>query len=151
MYACCLGRMRSRENHVIPYEKTYLAGESYAGTTIPYLARAIRTSSTFPAPLKGLIIGNGWFSPKAQYPAYVTYGRERGLLEKSSRQTAHLDRVWKQCNSTLQTPQGDHVLVGVCEGLIDAVMQAGRETCVLLFSDIDRAYLLKLMTTASSL
>lgn len=51
---------------------TYIAGESYAGQYIPYIADAISSSAWISTPLKGLVIGNGWISPKEQYPAYLT-------------------------------------------------------------------------------
>ena len=107
--------------------QTYIGGESYAGTTAPYLAKAITSTTILPTHLKGLIIGNGWFSARSQYPAYVSYGREIGFLKQKTKEVANLDRIWKQCNATLQTSAGDHVLVGVCENLIDAVMSAGRK------------------------
>lgn len=51
---------------------TYIAGESYAGQYIPYIADAVMRSAWITTPLKGLIIGNGWISPREQYPAYMT-------------------------------------------------------------------------------
>ena len=107
-------------------EKTYIAGESYAGTTIPYLAQAITAKKSFPTRLKGLLIGNGWFSPAQQYPAYVSYGKARGLIKGKD---TNLEEIMTRCNTALAGPQGKgHVLVGVCESLIDAVMKAGRTT-----------------------
>jgi carboxypeptidase D len=77
-------------------------------------------------PLKGLLIGNGWFSPKIQYPAYVQYGEERGFFKKNNNAVKNAHKLLEQCNATLSTKQGDHVLVGVCEGLIGAVMEVAK-------------------------
>lgn len=50
-------------------------------------------------------------------------------MRKKNRQTENVERLLKQCNSTLSTSTGrGHVLVGVCENLVDAVLQAGKTT-----------------------
>lgn len=67
---------------------TYLAGESYAGQYIPYIADAVTRSTWISTPLKGLVIGNGWISPREQYPAYMTCecpGRWRRVAEVEQR------------------------------------------------------------------
>ena len=87
------------------------------------------STTSLPTRLEGLLIGNGWFSPADQYPAYVAYGRARGFLSKQNDETRAVARLEKQCNAALNSTEGKgHVLVGTCEGLIDAVMRAGRTT-----------------------
>lgn len=110
--------------------QTYLAGESYAGTTIPYLARAIGASKAMPNIFKGMLIGNGWFSPKEQYPGYVEYAEQRGFLKnKGSKPVKEVSRLLRLCERDLNSTIGfNHVLVSSCETLIDAVMTAGRST-----------------------
>ncbi|KAJ2014661.1 Cell death protease [Coemansia sp. S680] len=50
----------------------YVAGESEAGTYIPYLAEAIlKMPTTERFALSGLMIGNGWIDP---LPMYMSYG-----------------------------------------------------------------------------
>lgn len=74
-------------------------------------------------------MGNGWFSPVQQYPAYVKYGQQRGLIKPGSDEAAHVDKLMLDCNQTLSGPLGKgHVLVGACEALIDGVMRAGKTT-----------------------
>jgi len=34
--------------------------------------------------LKGIAIGNGWIDPKQQYPGYVDFGYEKGLLKEGT-------------------------------------------------------------------
>lgn len=57
----------------------YLAGESYAGQYIPYIAKAMleRNSNLQEGQkeykLKGLLIGNGWVSPNEQSLAYMPF------------------------------------------------------------------------------
>jgi carboxypeptidase D len=81
-----------------------------------------------PDNLKGLLIGNGWFSPTHQYPGYVEYAELRGFLKKkNSQQVKHVYATLERCQKDLNSTAGSHhVLVGSCEGLIEAVMQAGR-------------------------
>lgn len=83
-----------------------------------------------PDNLKGLLMGNGWFSPVHQYPGYVEYAKERGFLKNSkSKQVKDLMTSLKGCERDLNTTAGQHhVLVGSCERLIDGVMQAARTT-----------------------
>jgi cathepsin A (carboxypeptidase C) len=52
----------------------YVAGESYAGQYVPIYGAAIlnhnaRVSARYRIPLVSIIIGNGWVSPKEQFPA----------------------------------------------------------------------------------
>ncbi|KDN42497.1 alpha/beta-hydrolase [Tilletiaria anomala UBC 951] len=61
----------------------HIAGESYAGRYIPLIAAQLLRDNEEaarhperglePVPLRSLLIGNGITSPKAQYPAYVTW------------------------------------------------------------------------------
>ena len=67
----------------------YFAGESYAGQHIPHVAKAIMNRNSQPGishrwSVKGLLIGNGWISPKDQSPAYLDYSVKNGLIEKDS-------------------------------------------------------------------
>jgi carboxypeptidase D len=76
--------------------------------------------------LKGLLIGNGWFSPAQQYPSYVSYGQAKGLIKGKD---TKVDQIMTRCNQALAGSEGKgHVLVGTCEALIEAVVQAGRKT-----------------------
>lgn len=34
--------------------------------------------------LKGIAIGNGWIDPKQQYPGYVDFAYEKGLIKKDT-------------------------------------------------------------------
>ncbi|KAI5958163.1 hypothetical protein CANMA_004317 [Candida margitis] len=68
----------------------YLAGESYAGQYIPYIADAILKrnanlqESQKAYNLKGLLIGNGWVSPNEQSLAYMPFFLNRGLIKKNN-------------------------------------------------------------------
>jgi carboxypeptidase D len=64
--------------------KIYLAGESYAGQYIPYIADAIlrsneRNETNYD--LQGLLIGNGWISPNEQSLSYVPFAVHAKLID----------------------------------------------------------------------
>ncbi|CAG8612182.1 27363_t:CDS:10, partial [Dentiscutata erythropus] len=65
----------------------YIAGESFAGTFIPYIATEIlkrndeaNTVGHQTYNLKGIAIGNGWIDPITQYNAYYTYSINHNLI-----------------------------------------------------------------------
>ncbi|KAL3490893.1 Alpha/Beta hydrolase protein [Aspergillus germanicus] len=85
----------------------YLAGESYAGQYIPYIAKAIQDRNEKPGgsnwSLRGLLIGNGWISPAEQYPAYLAYAYEEGLVEEGSKLGNELEVLQSVCKSKMGT------------------------------------------------
>jgi carboxypeptidase D len=101
----------------------YLAGESYAGQHIPYIAKAIQErNKAAPAnggrkwPLKGMLIGNGWISPADQYPSYLPFAEREGLVKQGSQTYKKLDALNSVCLSKLETPGAKNKLdVESCE------------------------------------
>ncbi|WWC73439.1 uncharacterized protein I206_107408 [Kwoniella pini CBS 10737] len=82
---------------------TYLAGESFAGQYIPYFADAILKSSDLPNyPLKGVAIGNGWIDPIQQYPGYVDFAYEKGLVKQGTPEGEKLDAALKNCQASME-------------------------------------------------
>ncbi|BGO96609.1 Cell death protease [Rhodotorula toruloides] len=105
---------------------TYIAGESYAGQYIPYIADAIEKTTIVNTPLKGLLIGNGWISPREQYPAYLDYLLDQRLVKENSQAHRNIRRVLDKCEEKLATIEKDNggkgmVLVGECEQILGAV------------------------------
>lgn len=110
-------------------DEFYLAGESYAGQYIPYIARAIldrnlNKTSTFmslmseddvkrdqpdqqqPAPntvpainLKAVLIGNGWIDPVSQYLSYLPYAYESGLITPNTTPASHTQSAHRRCRA----------------------------------------------------
>lgn len=64
-----------------------LAGESYAGQYIPYIALGIlkynKEHSENPYRLKGLLIGNGWINPNVQSLSYLPFAVQAGIISTS--------------------------------------------------------------------
>ncbi|KAI8342826.1 Alpha/Beta hydrolase protein [Chlamydoabsidia padenii] len=101
----------------------YLAGESFAGTYIPYFANrmlALNQEEPNKYNLKGVAIGNGWISPKHQYDAYYDFGMKHGLiigdyLEKTSTRL-------KKCREKLSMEP--RINLNVCEDLVQDILQS---------------------------
>ncbi|KNE57924.1 hypothetical protein AMAG_04764 [Allomyces macrogynus ATCC 38327] len=115
---------------------TYLAGESYAGTYIPYIAATIlernqrtnatvtATAATVPWRLDGLLIGNGWMDSVAQYRSYIDFAVQRGLLSGSFLSAAELK--WDSCKRDLAA-LGNPVRADACELISEQVMSQSRD------------------------
>jgi carboxypeptidase D len=106
----------------------YLAGESYAGQHIPYIARAIldrnKAGAKHPWQLKGMLIGNGWISPEEQYMAYLSFAYERGLVQRDSDVARRLESQQAICVKALNENGGkDHVDIGQCEQVLQEILR----------------------------
>ncbi|CAF4079280.1 unnamed protein product, partial [Adineta steineri] len=78
----------------------YLAGESYAGQYIPYIAKAIlEQRSTLK--LRGLLIGNGWIDPATAYKSYLPFAVANNLVVKNSALYDRINIQVKQCEQVL--------------------------------------------------
>ncbi|KAL9102598.1 MAG: hypothetical protein Q9163_002278 [Psora crenata] len=107
----------------------YIAGESYAGQHIPYIAKAILDRNSSPTQskqwnLSGLLIGNGWISPSEQYNAYLTMAYRAGLIEQGSSEANKLDQHLKGCKDALQAQGGqDKVDLPQCEVILQEILR----------------------------
>lgn len=99
---------------------TYLAGESYAGQFIPYIAQAIKSTTSVSSNLKGLIMGNAWINPQAQYPSYIEFAYERGMIVKGSKEAKSAEAAWQRCQSVLASH--DQVLIVECEDMLKPIV-----------------------------
>ncbi|KAL4814016.1 pheromone-processing carboxypeptidase kex1 [Aspergillus spinulosporus] len=107
----------------------YIAGESYAGQYIPYIAKAIQDrnedihekhSSSARWNLRGLLIGNGWISPAEQYPAYLSFAYEEGLVEEGSKLGKELEALLSVCKSKMET--GLKISITACENVLNKLL-----------------------------
>lgn len=104
----------------------YLAGESWAGQSIPYIARAMNERNKVAKqngrtkwPLKGLLIGNGWISPKDQYPSYFEFLEKEGLIKQGTDTYNKLDVLNKYCKTQLDSPDyKDALNLEACENVM---------------------------------
>lgn len=115
------------------HDDLYLAGESFAGQHIPYIAKHIlernkKPETKYTWALKGLLIGNGWIAPQEQYQAYLDFAYDRKLVEKDSDAAKRLESQHRICEKQLAEmgPQ-EHVDVGVCESILQQLLQVTRK------------------------
>ncbi|ELU38368.1 KEX1 protein [Rhizoctonia solani AG-1 IA] len=94
----------STDKYLHELDETYLSGESFAGQYIPYIADALLKTSSPSSPLRGIAIGNGWIDGRNQYPAYVDFAVDKGLIKRDSKEFGNIqktmDKCWKALNST---------------------------------------------------
>ncbi|KAK0626294.1 pheromone-processing carboxypeptidase KEX1 [Immersiella caudata] len=107
------------------HDDLYFAGESYAGQYIPYIAKAIldrnkKGSTQHKWSLAGLLIGNGWISPKEQYEAYLQYGYARGIVQKNSDVANKLEVQHRICQKELAINEVDR---SSCEAVLQEMLR----------------------------
>ncbi|KAH8821009.1 pheromone-processing carboxypeptidase kex1 [Xylogone sp. PMI_703] len=111
----------------------YIAGESYAGQHIPYIAKAIldrnKSNREHAWQLKGLLIGNGWISPEEQYKSYLSFAYESGLIEKGSDAAKKVEAQQAICLKLMANPGAlDHVDIPECESVLLEILSTTRTT-----------------------
>ncbi|KXX83148.1 Pheromone-processing carboxypeptidase KEX1 [Madurella mycetomatis] len=109
------------------HDDLYIAGESYAGQHIPYIAKHILARNKLDTTkhkwnLMGLLIGNGWISPPEQYDAYLQFAYQKGIVEKGSDAANKLEVQHRICQKQLAIKDG---LVDNqdCEKILQDILQ----------------------------
>jgi carboxypeptidase D len=114
-------------NNKLTIMQIYIAGESYAGQHIPYIAKAMmdrnKRKDHDKWNVSGLLIGNGWISGKDQYASYISYAKQAGLVKADSEASGHLDQMLLACNRDLDAGGKDHVDVGTCEAILQEILR----------------------------
>lgn len=110
------------------HDDLYLAGESYAGQHIPYIAKAIldrnKAGPAHPWQLKGMLIGNGWIAPTEQYMAYLEFAYEKGLVQRGSEMAKRIETQQALCVKLLNEVGGkDHVDIAQCEQILQDILR----------------------------
>ncbi|WFD19816.1 carboxypeptidase D [Malassezia caprae] len=80
----------------------YLAGESYAGQYIPYVAKTLRAMPDAPLALRGVIIGNGFIDPRTQYGTSVETMQQAGLWQAQGPELQHMAPFLQQCRDAMK-------------------------------------------------
>ncbi|CAF9914223.1 Cell death protease [Imshaugia aleurites] len=111
----------------------YIAGESYAGQHIPYIAQAILSNNNLPTQsrkwnLSGLLIGNGWISPVEQYDSYLTMAYDAGVIQGGSEEANELEKQHQRCTDALNQPGGlDKVDLPPCESILQSILRLSQK------------------------
>lgn len=122
------------------HDDIYIAGESYAGQYIPYIAKYIldrnkKQGVTYKWNLAGLLIGNGWISPPEQYDAYLQFAYEKGLVAKGSDTASKLEVQARICQKELAVGQ-PRVDNGQCEQILQDLLRLTKkknEECINMY------------------
>ncbi|KAK0671752.1 putative carboxypeptidase KEX1 precursor [Cercophora samala] len=126
------------------HDDIFIAGESYAGQYIPYIAKAILErnkkggESSYKWNLAGLLIGNGWISPPEQYEAYLQFAYEKGIVKKGSDAASKLEVQQRICSKQLAV--GPALVDNTdCEKILQDLLQltatskGGEQRCVNMY------------------
>ncbi|KAL5439648.1 Cell death protease [Paraphaeosphaeria minitans] len=109
------------------HDDLYIAGESYAGQHIPYIARAIlnrnKTGPKHQWALKGVLIGNGWISPVDHYLSYLPFAYQSGLLKADTPEAKRVENLQSNCLKVLNEGASDHVDNAACESVMTTILQ----------------------------
>jgi len=123
----------------------YIAGESYAGQHIPYIAKAIlernKKGPQHVWQLKGMLIGNGWIAPEEQYKAYLAFAYEKGLLQRGTDAANRIESQQAICAKSINESGGkDKVDISGCEAILQDILREtqtkdkdGKNQCVNMY------------------
>lgn len=100
----------------------YLAGESFAGQYIPYVAQAILVKRSA-LKLCGLLIGNGWIDPLATYQSYLPFATAHNLVKIDSALHADISSQVKTCE--LAYSNHAHILEKECDSILEKIFRYG--------------------------
>lgn len=80
--------------------KIYLAGESYAGTMLPYIALKMQRANNSSIQLGGLILNDIWVNPLVQQRYDTRYAMTHGMI--SIKQKKMVEKLYRQCAKLIQ-------------------------------------------------
>ncbi|KAJ3025474.1 UNVERIFIED_CONTAM: Cell death protease [Siphonaria sp. JEL0065] len=109
--------------------EVYIAGESYAGQYLPYIAKNIlstTSSSTTTINLKGMLIGNGWMDPHRQYLSFVEYGLQNNLISGQYLKSAITNA--NSCKKKYESSTTQTIKSSFCEGIMDSILNNSTAT-----------------------
>lgn len=120
------------------YNEITLAGESYAGQYIPYIASSLlernkRVKDEEKYNLKGLLIGNGWISPNVQSLSYLPFAVQAGMISTSHPKWKEVLDQHLKCQKIVSgSNPGDtfgqnRVVDNVCENVLNILLQVTSE------------------------
>lgn len=106
----------------------YLAGESYAGQYIPYMADAMLRASNLSLHLEGIAIGNGFIDPASQYGTEVDTLLQAGVWKKNGPEHEHIKPILRACQDALQKDSVPRAEYPVCDGIVGDIIKSSVRT-----------------------
>lgn len=109
--------------------EVYIAGESYAGQYIPFIADKIfQSKNEFKNNLKGLLIGNGWIAPNIQSLSYIPYLLDVGIIKKEDSFMPKLLKQQEHCQNLLNNKENDDKFsISQCEVILSKILLYTRD------------------------
>jgi len=112
----------------------YIAGESFAGTYIPYIASNLISNPVNGQliNLKGIAIGNGWIDPLRQYQGYLKYSVDNNILSGSA--LSKVQQLTDKC--TEEYKRSDKIKNYSCEYILDTILDgstANGQFCINMY------------------
>lgn len=110
-------------------KELYIAGESYAGQYIPFIAdKLYKSNKEFQKNLKGLLIGNGWIAPNIQSLSYIPYLLDVGILHQDDEFMPKLLKQQEHCQNLLNNAANqDKFSIIECENILTRILQYTRD------------------------
>jgi carboxypeptidase D len=113
-------------------KEIYLAGESYAGQYIPFIADAVFKSNELndtKINLKGLLIGNGWIDPNVQSMSYIPFLIDSGIIKSDDKFLPDLLKEQERCQNEISSGSGrDRFSLVDCENILMRILSYTRDT-----------------------
>ncbi|KAI5970104.1 hypothetical protein CANMA_000715 [Candida margitis] len=112
----------------------YVAGESFGGQYVPYVADAILkrnenlTDGGVEYKLKGIMIGNGYVSPNEQFLSYIDYFKDHFLIDDSNPNWDTINEYQSACQEVVDGEEisSNENRAPVCEALLGLFLNATR-------------------------
>jgi carboxypeptidase D len=122
-----------QEFHEFKDSKLYIAGESFAGSWIPYIASRIIQENRKPNVhfnLQAILLGNGWIDPYTQYPAYLSFAIDKKLISGEYQKLA--EAQLRDCMVELE-PIPRKFMYDTCEATMITVLDYSKEGYLIIF------------------
>ena len=105
----------------------FIAGESYAGQHIPYIAKHIlarnkQPNTVYQWQLSGLLIGNGWLSPPEHYDSYLDFAYKKGMITANSDVATQLEAQHQICAQALMR-EPDAIDINACSKILHELLR----------------------------
>ncbi|GAV52969.1 hypothetical protein ZYGR_0AI02510 [Zygosaccharomyces rouxii] len=117
------------------FKDLIIAGESYSGQYVPFLAEAIqkRNEQTHndleKYNLRGILVGNGWMDPDTQSLAYLPFALSKGIVDQSNPHFRTLLREQELCQDRIMNRASDEhqpFQYEECESILQTILTATR-------------------------
>ncbi|CDH09016.1 probable Pheromone-processing carboxypeptidase KEX1 [Zygosaccharomyces bailii ISA1307] len=114
-----------------------IAGESYSGQYIPFIADAIQqrneaiTDESKRYNLRGLLIGNGWMDPDAQSLAYLPFAISKNIVDQQNPYFSTLLKAHESCQNSINNrdlQKNPPFSYQECEDILQLLLAATKNT-----------------------